>query len=102
MLDLARWARFRWHLHPKIVVGDAKYGTITNIVGLEQDGIRAYLGTTDFSYRTKGYPVEQFYYNAEHDCYIYPQDQRLPFAGLDQNHQYRIYRAPAKQPPGQA
>jgi transposase len=96
MLDLARWARFRWHLHPSIAVGDAKYGTIPNITGLEQDGIRAYLGTTDLSYRTKGYPVEQFQYDAEQDCYICPQDKRLPFAGLDQNLQYRIYRAPAK------
>jgi hypothetical protein len=35
MLDLARWSRFRWHLHPAIAVGDTKYGTVANIVGLE-------------------------------------------------------------------
>jgi hypothetical protein len=35
-LDLVRWVRFRWHLKPRIAVGDAKYGTIANIVGLEQ------------------------------------------------------------------
>src|SRR5687768_2773000 len=28
MLDLVRWARFRWKLHPQIGVGDTKYGTI--------------------------------------------------------------------------
>ena len=46
MLGLARWVRFRWHLRPEIAVGDAKYGTVANIVGLEQDGIRAYLPIT--------------------------------------------------------
>jgi transposase len=43
MLDLARWVRFRWHLHPAIAVGDTRYGTTANIVGVEHDGIRAYL-----------------------------------------------------------
>jgi hypothetical protein len=45
MLDMARWLRFRWQLSPAIAVGDTKYGTVTNIVGLEDDGIRAYLPT---------------------------------------------------------
>src|SRR5215467_4794495 len=30
MLDLERWVRFRWHLHPAIAVGDTKYGTLAN------------------------------------------------------------------------
>jgi hypothetical protein len=28
MLDMARWARFRWQLTPTIAVGDTTYGTI--------------------------------------------------------------------------
>ena len=53
MLDLAFWTRFRWRLHPKMVVGDAKYGTIKNIAGLERCGIRAFLATSDLSQRDK-------------------------------------------------
>lgn len=96
MLDLARWVRFRWHLQPDIAVGDTKYGTVVNIVGLEQDGIHAYVATTDHSKRTKVYPIDRFRYDAEADCYTCPQQQRLPFSGMDQQKQARIYRAPAK------
>ncbi|MDQ4147194.1 MAG: transposase [Pseudomonadota bacterium] len=64
MLDLARWVRFRWRLHPRIAVGDTKYGTIPNIVGLEHDGIKAYLPTTDLSQRTPFYPASRFSYEA--------------------------------------
>lgn len=60
MLDLARWIRFRWRLVPYIAVGDAKYGTVANIVGLEQDGIRAYIPTSDFSQRTGFFPLSGF------------------------------------------
>jgi transposase len=48
MLDLERWVRFRWHILPELAVGDSKYGTVANITGLEQDGIRAYLPSSDF------------------------------------------------------
>lgn len=73
MLDLARWTRFRWHLKPKIAVGDTKYGTIENIVGLERDGLRAYVPMTDFSQRTNFYPAERFQYEAASDLYRCPQ-----------------------------
>lgn len=61
MLDLARWVRFRWQLFPQMAVGDAKYGTVANIAGLEQDGIRAYLPTSDLGHRSGFYPLEQFH-----------------------------------------
>jgi hypothetical protein len=57
MLDLERWIRFRWHLQPHIAVGDTKYGTTANIVGLEQDGLRAYLPLADYSERTHVYSL---------------------------------------------
>lgn len=41
MLDLLDWVRARWQLKPNLAVGDAKYGTVPNIVGLEQRGIKA-------------------------------------------------------------
>jgi hypothetical protein len=95
MLDLARWVRFRWHLKPRIAVGDTKYGTIDNIAGLEQDGIRAYLPRPDNSQRTKLYPPERFQYDAEQDLYICPQGQELPLWSRRKSEQVFVYRMDA-------
>ncbi len=67
MLDLVRWVRFRWQVLPQISLGDTKYGTVSNIVGLEQDGIRAYLATPDFSHRSGFYLSEMFHYDTERE-----------------------------------
>jgi transposase len=96
MLDLARWARFRWRLHPKIAVGDAKYGTIPNIVGLEQDGICAYLPTADLSQRTRFYPPERFNYVPERNVYMCPQGQELRLLARRKSTQTFVYRADAE------
>jgi hypothetical protein len=96
MLDLARWVRFRWHLSPEIAVGDGRYGTITNIVGVEQDGMRAYLARPDHRSRTGVYPQRSFTYDPQQDCYLCPQGQKLPFSGSDTRKGVAIYRAPAK------
>ena len=93
MLDLARWVRFRWHLQPRIAVGDAKYGTVTNIAGLEQDGIRPYLPTSDFSQRTPFYPLERFRYDTQRDLFICPQDHELPLYKRSYSEQEFVYRA---------
>ncbi len=39
ILDLVDWVRSRWRIAPKLAVGDAQYGTVPNIVGLEERGI---------------------------------------------------------------
>lgn len=39
MLDLVDWVKSRWQLDTKLAVGDAKYGAVQNIVGLEEAGI---------------------------------------------------------------
>ena len=83
MLDLEHWVRFRWQLHPRIAVGDTQYGTLSNIVGLEQDGIHAYVAVADPSARTKVYSQEQFHYDAAHDRYICPEGQFLPLSSFD-------------------
>lgn len=95
MLDLARWVRFRWQVFPQIAVGDTKYGTVTNIVGLEQDGIRAYLPTADLSQRNKFYPLALFHYDAELDLFICPQGQALPLYKSSYSEQEFVYRANA-------
>jgi Transposase DDE domain/Transposase domain (DUF772) len=96
MLDLERWVRFRWRIHPKFAVGDAKYGTTPNIVGLETDGIRAYLAMADFSQRSKVFTLERFQYDAERNGYVCPQGHFLPLSSYDQHHESYMYRTSAK------
>ena len=43
MLDLLWRVRFRRKLHPRQATGDTTYGTVENIVALEDAGIRAYV-----------------------------------------------------------
>ena len=95
ILDLVDWVRSRWRLKPKIATGDAKYGTVPNIVGLEERGIKAYLPTSDFSSRTKYYPAKLFQYVAENDHYVCPQGQILPLTSRRNTEQVILYRAKA-------
>jgi len=98
MLDLARWVRFRWQLRPQMAVGDAKYGTIYNIVALEQDGVRAYVPPHNQEHKkhVKYYPKSDFRYEPEHDRYICPQDHALTFRHPSRSIQVNIYRAPKR------
>jgi hypothetical protein len=81
MLDMARWVNFRWGLFPDTAVGDAKYGTIYNIVALENDGLRAFmpLHNQERQKNDTFYPASNFRYDAEHNHYICPQGHILPF-----------------------
>jgi transposase len=96
ILDLVDWVRFRWKLQPKLAVGDTRYGTVPNIVGLEERGIKAYLPTSDFSQRTKYYPAKLFQYDSEKDHYICPQGQILPLTSRRKTEQVILYCAKAK------
>ena len=97
MLDLAWWVRFRWHTQPDIAVGDSRYGTVENIVGLETNGIRAFtpLMTQVLEKKHKGYPRSMFTYDPENNCYICPQGKTLPFRHTDKG-KYHVYRAMGK------
>src|SRR5690606_32791854 len=53
-LDLVRRTQFRWHLSLKRVVADARFGTVPNIVGLEQQGIQAFIPLHTDAKRKKG------------------------------------------------
>jgi transposase len=96
MLDLERYTRFRWRLHPRLAVGDKKYGTVSNLVGVEQDGIHAYLGLPDFRPRHKVFSYEQFRYDSEQDHYICPAGEVLPRSSFDRQRQVFMYRTSAK------
>ncbi|MCA9903453.1 MAG: IS1182 family transposase [Anaerolineae bacterium] len=95
MLDLERWVRFRWSLLPAIAVGDAKYGTVANITGLEQDGLRAYMPQPNFGRRTKFYAQSLFQYDQERDMFLCPQGQELPLWKHSFSEHEDVYRADA-------
>jgi transposase len=96
LLDLVDWVRSRWKIQPKLAVGDTRYGTVSNIVGLEERGIQACLPTSDFSQRTKYYPARLFQYDSEKDHYVCPQGQILPLAFRRTSEQVLIYKPKAK------
>jgi transposase len=95
MVDLTWWARFRWHLPLDIAVGDTKYGTIANIVALEDGGVKAFTPLT-----AKGnnrnpelFGRSRFHYQADHDCYICPHGETLHYKRT--NKDVRFYRTKA-------
>ena len=93
MLDLERRARFRWQIIPQIAVGETRYGTVANIVGLEQDRIRAYLPTADMTLRSPYFPLDAFRYVADRDVYLCPREQELSFRTHNYGMEYFVYRA---------
>jgi len=95
LLDMVRWVCDRWQMQPKSATGDTKYGTIPNIVGLEQMGIRAYIPTPDISQRTEYYPAERFSYDAEQNKYLCPQGQVLSLYSCRRSEQVFVYAAQA-------
>ncbi len=92
MRDLLWRACFRWHLHPKRVIGDATYGTAENIRAVEDAGIRAYLATRSFADRTPFFSQHHFTYNAERDEYRCPQDHPLTFDRVKWTEDVTVYR----------
>ncbi len=72
MLDLLWRVCFRWQLHPRQVTGDTTYGTIENIVALEDAGIRAYMPLPNFETRTPFFGKHRFIYEADADQYRCP------------------------------
>ena len=96
MLDLVFRTCFRWKLRPRQVTGDAKYGTEDNIVGLEDQHIRAYVALTDLEQRTAFFPASRFRYEAERDIYICPAGKELRFDRPHSTERQLRYRARAK------
>lgn len=96
MLDLVDWVCYQWQLVPKIVAGDAKYGTVPNIAGLEERGIRAYVPIPDLSNRTGYYPPQSFVYEIDEDQYICPQKHQLPLMARRKSEEKYVYRANAQ------
>jgi hypothetical protein len=96
VLDQVDWVKTRWRLDPKLAVGDAKYGTVKNIVGLEKSNIKAYLPIPDITKRTGLYPADIFQYDTDKEEYICPQGSTLHLSSLRKSEQVKVYRANAE------
>jgi transposase len=92
MRDLLWRVCFRRKLRPHHVTGDAKYGTITNIVAVEDAGIRAYVPLTDFEHRSALFGRDVFTYEAERDHYCCPQGHLLALSRSKRTEGVVVYR----------
>ncbi len=95
MRDLLWRVRFRRKLRPRRVTGDTTYGTVENVVAIEDEGIRAYVPLPDFDHRTAGFGKHEFAFDAEVDVYRCPGWQGAPPAQAPARPPVRIYQAPA-------
>jgi len=93
--DLLWRVRFRRKLRPHQVTGDTTYGTIENVVAVEDAGIRAYVPLPDFDRRTPYYGQSRFTYDAESDAYRCPQGQPLRRHTAKLADEVVVYRAEA-------
>jgi transposase len=94
-LDLLWHARFRWKLRPRQVTGDTKYGTVANIVAIENEGIHAYVPLSEVGQREGMFGNQDFRYDAAVDVYYCPGDAMLRFLSQSDATHRRIYQAPA-------
>lgn len=92
-LDLLWRVRFRWKLRPRQVTGDTKYGTVENIVAIEDQHIRAYVPLSEVGQRAGMFGVQDFVYDAAADTYRCPGEQTLRFVSQCATTQRRIYAA---------
>src|SRR5829696_8074624 len=74
--DLLWRVCFRRKVRPSEVTGDTTYGTVENIVAVENAGIRAFFPLPDFEHRTAFFGRAAFTYDGERDEYCCPQGQR--------------------------
>src|SRR5215211_5276169 len=78
MRDLLWRVRFRRGLRPHHVTGDTTYGTVENIVAVEDAGIRAYVPLPDWASRRPGILGQgDFGYDAGRDEYRCPEGNVL-------------------------
>src|SRR3712207_6823952 len=96
MLDLLWHVCFRWQLQPDFACGDTTYGTIENIVALEDANIRAYMPLPDFDQRTPFYGKQRFSYDAAQDQYRCPHGALLRRRKTRYTERLIVYQADAE------
>ena len=93
MLDLLWRVRFRRKLHPRQATGDTTYGTVENIVALENEGIRAYVPLPDMNHRRPFYGQDDFVFDAARDEYRCPTGHVLARERVKHTEGVIVYRA---------
>jgi hypothetical protein len=93
MLDLLWRVRFRRKLHPCQATGDTTYGTVENIVALEDAGIHAYVPLPDMNHRRPFYGQDDFAYDAAQDAYHCPAGHTLARERVKHTEGVIVYRA---------
>lgn len=93
--DLLWRVCFRRKLRPRQVTGDTTYGTVENIVAVEDAGIQAFFPLPDFDRRTPFFGRDKFVFDAEADSCRCPDGQTLRFRKYKHTERTRVYQAPA-------
>jgi len=93
MRDLLWRVCFRRKIWPHQVTGDTKYGTIENIVAIEDARIRAYVPLTDFEHRTGLDGRDAFTYEADQDRFRCPEHHPLERERVKATEAVTVYRA---------
>jgi transposase len=94
-LDLLWRARCRWKLRPRQVPGDTTYGTVENIVAIENQDIRAYVPLSKVGQRAGLFGERDVRSDADADVYRCPGETVLRFLSQRDAPHRRIYQAPA-------
>ena len=95
MLDLLWRTCFRWHVRPKQVTGDTKYGTIENLKAIEDAGMRAYIPLRNFEDSHDVFSKQRFTYEPDADQYRCPQGEVLRLRAHYYRERQKYYRADA-------
>jgi transposase len=96
MRDLLWRTCFRRKLRPHHVTADTTYGTVENVVAVEDAGIRAYLPLPDWgSRRPQFFAQADFTFDAERDAYRCPEGQTLRRDTAKFADEVVVYRAEA-------
>ncbi len=93
MLDLLWRVRFRWKLRTQQVTGDTTYGTVENIVGVEDEGIKAYVPLPETDKNSPLFPRRDFAWDEEREAYVCPRGELLRFSNRVYSKEITIYRA---------
>jgi hypothetical protein len=93
--DLLWHVRFRRKLRPHQVTGNTTYGTVENIMAVEDGGSRAFFPLPDFGHRTPFFGKSEFVYDAARDIYQCPQGQLLQRRKSKHTEAEVVYRANA-------
>ena len=94
-LDMLWRVCFRWQIRPDQVTGDTTYGTVDNIVAVEDQNVHAYVPLPDFDQRTPFYGASRFTYDPERDEYNCPEGQVLRRKTAKYTEGVVVYRADA-------